>query len=196
MGDQKRMGDRDCGIRLYMSQSDAVLHAIERDGTCFSRREYVASKYGESARVFLTAYDWFVRELEKRVKRSEGAQYPYWGYLEEYGIDWSGENKGFQAVVPKESLVLFDADDWRKILCMQYIGEDEREETKFKEELSRMGIREDEAVLTGFYPDVKRRIVGSWTRLFKNDERFKRGEGGSRGGVQAGMWEIRREWIV
>ena len=103
---------------------------------------------------------------------------------------------GFQAEVPADCLVLFDADDWRKILCMQYIGEDEREERAFRDELSEMGIREEQAVLTGFYPDIKRKIVESWGRLFANDGRFKNGENTSRGGIQAGMWEIRREWIV
>lgn len=196
MGDQKRMGDRSNGIRLYISQAEAVMREIDSRGTCFSRREYVALKYGESREIFLTAYDWFVKELQKRVKRPAGAQYPYWGYREEYGIDWSGENVGFQAEVPADQLVLFDADDWRKILCMQYIGEDEGEERAFRDELSQMGIREEQAVLAGFYPDIKRRIMESWDRLFVNDRRFKNGEESSRGGIQAGMWEIKREWIV
>ena len=106
------MGDRSNGIRLYISQAEAVMREIDSRGTCFSRREYVALKYGESREIFLTAYDWFVKELQKRVKRPAGAQYPYWGYREEYGIDWSGENVGFQAEVPADQLVLFDADDW------------------------------------------------------------------------------------
>ena len=62
-------------------------------------------------------------------------------------------------LVVADQLVLFDADDWRKILCMQYIGEDEGEERAFRDELSQMGIREEQAVLTGFYPDIKE---GSW----------------------------------
>lgn len=160
------MGDRSNGIRLYISQAEAVMREIDSRGTCFSRREYVALKYGESREIFLTAYD------------------------------WSGENVGFQAEVPADQLVLFDADDWRKILCMQYIGEDEGEERAFRDELSQMGIREEQAVLTGFYPDIKRRIMESWDRLFVNDQRFKNGEESSRGGIQAGMWEIKREWIV
>ena len=42
------MGDRSNGIRLYISQAEAVMREIDSRGTCFSRREYVALKYGES----------------------------------------------------------------------------------------------------------------------------------------------------
>lgn len=42
------MGDRSNGIRLYISQAEAVMREIDSRGTCFSRREYVALKiWGE-----------------------------------------------------------------------------------------------------------------------------------------------------
>ena len=43
MGDKKRMGDTGDKVILYAAQADAVLKAIERDGRCFSREEYVLS---------------------------------------------------------------------------------------------------------------------------------------------------------
>ena len=43
MGDKKRMGDTGDKVILYAAQADAVLKAIERDGHCFSREEYVLS---------------------------------------------------------------------------------------------------------------------------------------------------------
>ena len=54
MGDKKRMGDTGDKVILYAAQADAVLKAIERDGRCFSREEYVRRKYGESGPIFLT----------------------------------------------------------------------------------------------------------------------------------------------
>jgi hypothetical protein len=46
-----------------------------------------------------------------------------------------------------------------------------------------------------FYPDLKQQIYDSWQRLFRYHEALLRGEdcGGIR--VQAGLWELRREWV-
>ena len=73
MGDKKRMGDTGDKVILYAAQADAVLKAIERDGRCFSREEYVRRKYGESGPIFLTVYRWFVKEAAKLVPKPEGA---------------------------------------------------------------------------------------------------------------------------
>ena len=57
-------GDR---LTLYAAQAAPVLAALERDGVCQSRAEYVQKKYGESAPIFLTAYHWFVQQLPRFV---------------------------------------------------------------------------------------------------------------------------------
>ena len=49
MGDKKRMGDTGDKVILYAAQADAVLKAIERDGRCFSREEYVRRNMGKAA---------------------------------------------------------------------------------------------------------------------------------------------------
>ena len=106
------MGDTGDKVILYAAQADAVLKAIERDGSCFSREEYVRRKYGESGPIFLTVYK------------------------------------------------------WNKILCLKYQGEDEEDEQAFQAYLKQCGLREMDAVLTGFYPELKQKIMGSWPRLF------------------------------
>ena len=42
------MGYERTEIMLYSSQAEIVLETLKRDGICFSRREYVKKKYGES----------------------------------------------------------------------------------------------------------------------------------------------------
>lgn len=37
------------------------------------KEAYVRKKYQESAKIFTTAYSWFVREMEKYVKKPDGA---------------------------------------------------------------------------------------------------------------------------
>lgn len=44
------------GVKLYSLQTQTVLDVLFEDGVCFSKEEYVKKKYGESAKIFLTAY--------------------------------------------------------------------------------------------------------------------------------------------
>ena len=83
------MGEKCNTITLYASQADPVIEAIERNGVCYSKEAYVRKKYQESAKIFTTAYSWFVREMEKYVKKPDGAEYPYWAFHEAYNVDQS-----------------------------------------------------------------------------------------------------------
>lgn len=186
-------GDR---IILYAAQADPVLKAIERDGQCFSREEYVRRKYGESAPIFLTAYRWFVKEAVKLVPRPEGAEFPYWSFQNLYSLDQSTGTRTLTLSVPRDEAVFFDMYDWNKILCLKYLGENEAEEQEFKEYIKQCGVKEADAVLTGFYPDLKQKIMGSWPRLFRHHEQIKSGLASGAKSVQAGLWQIKREWIV
>lgn len=70
------MADRCNTIRLYSFQTDVVYQVLKRDGVCYSKEEYVRKKYKESAKVFINAYGWFVKEAQHIVPKPEGAEYP------------------------------------------------------------------------------------------------------------------------
>ena len=180
---------------LYAAQAQPVLDALERDGVCHSRAEYVRKKYGESAPVFLTAYNWFVQQLPRFVPKPEGAEFPYWAFRELYSLDQAGTAGVLKLQVPKDQVVLFAVEDWTKITQLRYIGADAAEERAFAKELAARGLNWNQVMLTGFYPDLKQQITDSWQRLFRYHETLLRGEdcGGIR--VQAGLWELRREWM-
>ena len=185
-------GDR---LTLYAAQAAPVLAALARDGVCHSRAEYVQKKYGESAPVFLTAYHWFVQQLPRFVPKPEGAEFPYWAFRELYSLDQAGTAGVLKLQVPKEQAVLFDLEDWTKITQLRYIGKDAADELAFAKELAARGISWNQVMLTACYPDLKQQIYDSWQRLFRYHEALLRGEdcGGIR--VQAGLWELRREWV-
>ena len=86
--------------------------------------------------------------------------------------------------------------DWNKILCLKYLGEDEADEKAFQAYLKQLGVREMDAVLTGFYPDLKQKIMGSWPRLFRHHAKIRAGEESGAKSVQAALWQIKKEWIV
>lgn len=190
------MGNKDHQIRLYAAQSDIVLEVLHRDGVCYSKKEYVEKKYVESAAIFTTAYSWFVKEAAKISQKPADAEYPYWAFRDLHNLDRSGGGNLLVLDVPLEEVILFDLFDWNKILCMKYIGADEKEEKEFRKMLSQCGTSEMDVMLTNFYPDWKRQIQESWIRLFCYNEQLKAGEETEAKGVQAGLWRIKKEWIV
>lgn len=203
MGGQERMDKKNDHIILYSPQADIVWRVVDESGITFSRREYIVSKYEESARIFLTAYDAYIHEAEKIVPRSDSSAYPYWAFASTENIDPMGQ-KVMKLNVPLDEVVLFDQYDWYKVLRLSYIGETPEEEKAFARELEKRGIRDaSDAVLRPFYPDIKRKITTSWNRLFRYDELIKRAVAagddmlipGVRA-VQAGLWCIKKEWLI
>lgn len=183
-------------VKLYSPQAEAVWQAVERDGTAFSRREYVKKKYEESAGIFLAAYDAYVREAEKIVPRPDAMAYPYWAFASEDMVDRSGGARVMELSVPLSEAVFFDQFDWYKVLRLSYIGETEADGKDFERKLELRGIRDSsEAVLKPFYPDIKREIIGSWKRLFRHHAAIKSGDASGVRAVQAGLWCIKKEWL-
>lgn len=189
------MGNESHTLTLYTAQTEAVWEVLTRDGVCFSREEYVAKKYGETAPGFLAAYRWFAREAPRLVPKPEGAQLPYWAFGELYSVEASGPSRVLTLEVPREQAVLFDLYDWNKILRLRYLGENEEEERAFRRELALRGLREEDVMLTDFYPELRRQIRDSWPRLLRHHEALAAGDAAGVGGVQAGLWQLRAEWI-
>ena len=53
-----------------------------------------------------------------------------------------------------------------------------------------------EAVLTPFYPDLKKKIFDSWKKLFRHHEDILSGNDTAVRSVQAGLWQIKKEWLI
>ena len=184
-------------VKLFSPQAEAVWQAVENEGTAFSRREYVIKKYEESAGVFLAAYDAYVREAERIVPRPDDKAYPYWAFASEDLVDRSGGLRVMRLRVPLEEAVFFDQYDWYKVLRLSYIGETDKDEEAFARGLEMRGIRDSsEALLRPFYPDVKRQITDSWKRLFRHDPAIRKGDTSGVRAVQAGLWQIKKEWLI
>ena len=182
---------------LYASQAEPVWQEIRKNGVAFSKREYVRRKYGESAPVFLTAYNWFVRKLPQYVPKPEGAEFPYWAFADQYTLPGGSTSSRLLTLeVPVEEAVYFDMYDWNKVVQLKYMGKTDADERTFMEELAMRGITTRDVMLTDFYPDLKEQTLDSWKRLFRYHEDAKAGRPTRMGSLQAGLWCIRKEWVV
>ena len=191
------MDRKDNKVILYSPQAEPVWEAVERDGIAYSKREYVQKKYEESAQILLSAYEEYIRMAEQIVPRADSSNYPYWAFADAEMADTSSGSRIMVLKVPKDEAVFFDAYDWYKVLRLSYIGENEADEDSFEKELERRGIKESsEAILKPFYPDIKRTITDSWKRLLRHDDAIRRGEYDGVRAVQAGLWCIKKEWLL
>lgn len=182
-------------MKLYSSQRKNVIEILEREGVCFSRREYVLRKYQETAPIFTAAYDWFVAQARQIVPKPPSAEYPYWAFADRYNIENFDDSGVLTLEVPKDEAVFFDMYDWNKLLCLEYLAESEEDERRFRKKLADQGVRRgSDLILTNFYPLLRREVEKSWQRLFRHHERIKNGDSEGVGSVQAGLWQIKQEW--
>ena len=60
-------------VTMWSSQTPEVLNIIRRDGVSTVKRAYIRKKYGETAWIFLEAYDFMNGALRRKVPQPEGA---------------------------------------------------------------------------------------------------------------------------
>lgn len=114
-------------------------------------------------------------------------------------MDLSAGGRVLALSVPLGEAVFFSLYDWNRILCLSYMGETEKEEKEFRQTLLEYGIRrESDLILTNFYPELKRQVMDSWNRLFSHDQAIRKAisENQPLSGVQAGLWCIKKEWVM
>ena len=141
--------------------------------------------------MFQQAYSFFAQNAPRYVQPPEGAESGIWCFR-----DWRLAVAGtgcslIEMKVPRECVVLFDSRVWNRMLNMEYVGADEADEEAFERRIASMGLKSTvDAFTTSFYPTVKREILQSWQRLFTSADDCPDAY------LEAGLWELRREWIV
>lgn len=87
--------------------------------------------------------------------------------------------------------------DWNKVLSLEYIAKDDGDDKEFKNLLKQYGIKHDsDIMLTNFYPQLKKKITDSWSKLFEHHNKIKSGDYIGVNVVQAALWQIKKEWII
>ncbi len=176
---------------LWTVQDKRVLEELLSSGCYRVKRSYVMKKYGESAWIFQTAYDFFIRELRSRIAAPEGAESPVWLFSDSRSLFRAEGEILMRLEIPREELLFFDARDWNRVLNLSYLGGEEERE-RFRRELLRQGIRSEESVFqSAFYPLQRAKIQKSWRRLFEAEE-----EAIGKSYRQAAVWQLKKEWLM
>lgn len=178
-------------IKVWTAQADIVLDTLEKTGIYHVKRQFIVRKYGEIAPLMLTAYDWFVKQYAARIPVPPGAEYAIWVFKDPRGISNYGPGDNIlELEVPADQLLLMDQTRWNKILNLSYLPKDPADEVRFSQLVADQGLSQQwKAVMTHFYPLLKREIIASWDRLFLEPPATPINQFGA-------IWEIRKEWII
>ena len=160
-------------ITVWTKQHENVLKELETTGRYIAKREYIRMDLKEQAPVVLEAYDWLVKHGPDRANKPADVEYPVWVSFTNEGTMMNSENTVILELSLDPAIITsVNIAKWGHILNYGYIPKDEK------------------AVISQFYPQIKREIQNSWERLF--DDTILMGSDAKYGNV----WELRREWLT
>jgi len=181
-------------MRLWTRQHVSVWEEIMKVGCYFAKKEHIELKNDTISDYYLELYHWYIRRAEKIVPRERNDQYPIWAstsYKDRLQV--VEDTYLLELEVPEDCVVVTDFDKWGYVVNYWYVPEDKEDERKHNEELEKMGIGDESAIVMGhkgnFYPLLRDKILKSWDRIFeieKHDCVM----------TQATLWEIKKEWVI
>jgi len=103
-----------------------------------SKKRYIEQKYGSEAKIFLKAYDFFVKEAKKIVQKPNDAEYPFWAAADPKTALSGGGGFLIRLKVPKDKVIFFDKKKWNQILNLSYIADDQEDLKKHKKNFKKV----------------------------------------------------------
>ena len=145
----------------------------------------------EHADLVLETYDWLVRSCPDAANRPADVEYPVWVSPSFETTMMADKNNVILELSIDPSLITrINIFKWGAMLNYSYIPVNEADGKAHDEMLKLYGVSDTKAYMSQFYPDIKREIIASWSRLF--DESVSLGNPECYGTI----WEIRKEWVV
>ncbi len=175
---------------VYTKQNRAILSEISERGRYLAKRRYVQNDLQDQAEIMAIVYDELVANHPRVFDKPSAAEVPVW-------VAFSREStmqpeSGFAILtldVPDDEVTRVNIAKWGHMLNYGYLAADSQDLKRHKDLMSAYGVDDATAVMTQFYPELKREIIASWSRLF--DDSVSLGSDASYGL----LWEIRQEWI-
>ena len=177
--------------KVWTKQHKNVRKVLEETGRYTVKKEYICLDMKEQKDLILTAYDWLSQHMPNKSAKPKDVQYPVWVSLTEDAVMMPDENEVVLELSVDESLItLINVTKWGMILNYSYIPRNEKDAAAHQELLSLYGTSDAQAVMTPFYPEIRREVMESWSRLFDDSVL-------SENSCYYGLiWEMRKEWIT
>lgn len=176
-------------IRVWTKQSAIVWDILQRHGIYHARRDAVLRT--EEAALIGTAYDWLAQHTPAAADKPKDAEYPIWlSYSRAATMLPTPGTVVLELAVDPDLVTPINIAKWGAILNYSYIPKDPADAQRHQALLRDYGTGDARAVMTPFFPQIRREIVDSWRRLFDPD--IQLGSPACYGNI----WEVRKEWIV
>lgn len=175
-------------ITVWTKQHKSVADALEATGRYVAKKEYIGKDLGEHAPLVLEVYDWLVKHTP--TPKPADAEYPIWvSPVQEATMLPSEGTVILELSIDPAILTKVNINKWGTMLNYSYIPADGQDARRHREMLEEYGVSDAKAFMSQFYPQIKREILASWSRLF--DETISLGSDTYYGNI----WEIKKEWI-
>lgn len=177
-------------ITVWTKQHRSVWDTLQKTGRYAAKRSFVALDLGEHAPLVLKAYDWLVGHHPDSARRPADADVPVWVSFDRDATMLPGKGSVILELSVDPGLITpVNIAKWGAILNYSYIPENAADAARHRTMLEDCGVSDAKAVMTQFYPQLKREVVESWSRLF--DPSVSMGSDACYGL----LWEVRSEWI-
>jgi hypothetical protein len=174
-------------ITVWTKQHENIAEELENTGRYIAKKEYVLQELDEHAPLVLEAYDWLVKNTSI-TQKPDDAEYPIWiSFAREATMLPSAGTVILELKLDASIVTTFNINKWGTILNYSYIPADGHDAKRHRQLLEQYGVSDAKAYMSQFYPQIKREIIASWTRLFDDsillgsDEKY---------GI---IWEVKKE---
>jgi hypothetical protein len=167
-----------------------VIGQLEADGRFTADEGCIRRELEDTSDIMLFIYGWLAEHAPTAGSKPADVRFPVW-------VSFSKEatmlpEPGYvilELKVDSSGIALVDTAKWTIITNYSYIPSDSADEKEHNRLLEEMGVNNADAVMTGFYPELRKKIISSWDRLFDD---FVDAGGSTSYGI---IWEVKKEWI-
>lgn len=181
-------------VILWTRQDIRSLNGLKENNVIRIKETHLREKFEDISDYILDLYAWFNKKAEKIVPKPPGVEFPIWCSIsEENMLRPTPDTVVYVLKVDKSKIVYFDGTKWDYVLNHLYIPKDKEDEESYNREIKERGFKHGfsfiDKKVTHFYPQERKRVMDSWTRVFEIDDWniFK---------VQANIWEITEDMIL
>ena len=181
-------------VRIWTRQDKRSLELIQKEGRYIAKEDYIHEQFGDIAYHYIKSYKWFTRVASERVSKPEDVDFPIWCAIARESMYVATETSlVYELEVDEGDIIYFDGRKWDFVLNHHYIPRDKKDEKAYESHIESLGLIDGYSFFEGkyanFYPLEKRKIVDSWPRIFHIED-------WNVFGIQANIWEIRKDMII